>query len=305
MNKERIEVMRGSGNVFRDLNLPNPDLEQLRAILAARIIQVLDRKKLTVRKAHELTGIAAADYSRIRRANIDRFTVDRLMSILNRLAQDVEVSVNVREGAQGAMSENEVADIKRKNIIDMALTFTATMRVFETGSKERIAKKLEEICINLASINSAEEYKDLHREFCQWFVNGIKTAEKTYTKRKTEVKKPKPSGPASYGHAAKILDIVMKVYVYYCDQPTIEVAQRLVKLLNGAVDAKIMDHLLNTKFNTKFNRAPIKTIEQVDSKRYDALQKLVHQDIDESFAGKISPVQYDDVMFWRFNRGAD
>jgi predicted XRE-type DNA-binding protein len=95
MSKEAIEVVRGSGNVFRDLGLPNPDLEQLRSILAARIIKVLDAKKLSVRKAHELTGVAAADFSRIRRANFGRFTVDRLMSILNRLDQRVQVSVEV------------------------------------------------------------------------------------------------------------------------------------------------------------------------------------------------------------------
>ena len=92
---EPIEIVRGSGNVFRDFNDPNPDLEQLRAILAARIIKVLDARKLSVRKAHDLTGVAAADFSRIRRAKFGRFTIDRLMSILNRLDQDVEVSVNV------------------------------------------------------------------------------------------------------------------------------------------------------------------------------------------------------------------
>jgi predicted XRE-type DNA-binding protein len=96
MKKDQIEVSRGSGNVFRDLNMPNPDLEQLRAILAARIIKVLDGKKLTVRQAHELTGIAAADFSRIRQAKIGRFTVDRLMIILDRLGQGVEVSVQIR-----------------------------------------------------------------------------------------------------------------------------------------------------------------------------------------------------------------
>ena len=61
---EPIEIVRGSGNVFRDFNDPNPDLEQLRAILAARIIKVLDARKLSVRKAHDLTGVAPADFSR-------------------------------------------------------------------------------------------------------------------------------------------------------------------------------------------------------------------------------------------------
>ena len=88
---ERLEIVRGSGNIFRDFNDPNPDLEQLRSILAARIIKVLDARKLSVRKAHELTGVAAEDFSRIRRVNFGRFTVDRLMSILNRLDQEVEV----------------------------------------------------------------------------------------------------------------------------------------------------------------------------------------------------------------------
>jgi predicted XRE-type DNA-binding protein len=98
---EAIEIVRGSGNVFRDFNDPNPDLEQLRAILAARIIKVLDARKLSVRKAHDLTGVAAADFSRIRQAKFGRFTIDRLMSILNRLDQEVEVSVNVHPRTAG------------------------------------------------------------------------------------------------------------------------------------------------------------------------------------------------------------
>ena len=95
MTKE-IELVRGSGNVFRDFGRPEADLEQLRSILAARIIRVLDKRGLSVRKAKEITGIAAADFSRIRRANLGRFTVDRLMTILARLDQQVNVHVIVR-----------------------------------------------------------------------------------------------------------------------------------------------------------------------------------------------------------------
>ena len=90
------DIEHGSGNVFRDLGHPNPDLEQLRSLLAAQIIKVLDARALTVRKAAEITGIAAADFSRIRRANLGRFTVDRLMTVLDRLGQGVEVRVAVR-----------------------------------------------------------------------------------------------------------------------------------------------------------------------------------------------------------------
>ncbi|WP_158926495.1 helix-turn-helix domain-containing protein [Acidisphaera sp. S103] len=89
------DMIRGSGNVFRDLGHPDADREQLRALLAARIIGVLDERKLTVRAAQDMTGVAAADFSRIRRANLGRFTIDRLMIILAGLGQEVEVTVDV------------------------------------------------------------------------------------------------------------------------------------------------------------------------------------------------------------------
>src|ERR1019366_8561073 len=105
MSNSDFAIIRGSGNVFRDLGHPDADREQLRALLAARIIGVLDDRKLTVRAAHELTGVAAADFSRIRNANLGRFTIDRLMSILARLGQRVEVTVKVhpRRARKGAM----------------------------------------------------------------------------------------------------------------------------------------------------------------------------------------------------------
>jgi predicted XRE-type DNA-binding protein len=96
MSDDDFDIIRGTGNVFQDFGHPDADREQLRACLAARIIGVLDDRKLTVRVAQELTGVAAADFSRIRRAKLDRFTIDRLMSILARLGQQVEVTVKVR-----------------------------------------------------------------------------------------------------------------------------------------------------------------------------------------------------------------
>jgi predicted XRE-type DNA-binding protein len=98
MKSEKQKVVRGSGNVFRDLGHENADAQQFKAILAAEIIKALDRDGLSVRAAHSRTGIAAADFSRIRNAALKRFTVDRLMSIINRLGSRVEVRVRVRRG---------------------------------------------------------------------------------------------------------------------------------------------------------------------------------------------------------------
>ena len=96
MKSEKLEVVEGSGNVFRDLAHKNADADQFKATLAAEIIKALDREGLSVRGAQGRTGIAAADFSRIRNADLGRFTVDRLMSIINRLGSRVEVKIKVR-----------------------------------------------------------------------------------------------------------------------------------------------------------------------------------------------------------------
>ena len=89
-------MVKGSGNVFRDLGQKYPDVDQFKAILAGEIIKALDREGLSVRGAQSRTGIAAADFSRIRNADLKRFTVDRLMLIINRLGSRVEIKIKVR-----------------------------------------------------------------------------------------------------------------------------------------------------------------------------------------------------------------
>ena len=88
---------RGSGNVYRDFTVPDADVRQLKAILAAAIMKNLDRKGLSIRKAQRLTGVPAADVSRIRNADLEHFTSDRMMMILNKLGSRVEVSESVKE----------------------------------------------------------------------------------------------------------------------------------------------------------------------------------------------------------------
>lgn len=96
MSDDDFELVRGSGNVFRDLGMPNAEIEQLKAILAARIISVLDEEGLSVRRAHERTGFAAADFSRVRNAKLGRFTIDRLLAMLGKLGEEVEVDVTFK-----------------------------------------------------------------------------------------------------------------------------------------------------------------------------------------------------------------
>ena len=98
MTKQRddFELVRGSGNVFRDFGQPDADVQQTKALLAARIIGILDEDALSTRKAEARTGVSHADFTRIRNVQLGRFTIDRLMTVLNKLGQQVEVQVTVQ-----------------------------------------------------------------------------------------------------------------------------------------------------------------------------------------------------------------
>ena len=96
MKNDEMELVRGSGNIFRDFGDPNADLEQARATLAAAIIKTMDAQNLSVRAAEQLTGVAASEFSRIRNVKLDRFTIDRLIIILGKLGRHVEFRIKVR-----------------------------------------------------------------------------------------------------------------------------------------------------------------------------------------------------------------
>ena len=104
MSESDFELVHGSGNVFRDLGDADADLKQAKAILAARIITVLDERGLSVRKAGALTRFAAADFSRIRNADLGRFTMDRLMRMLAALDGDLRVTLHVDTRHEGEVT---------------------------------------------------------------------------------------------------------------------------------------------------------------------------------------------------------
>jgi predicted XRE-type DNA-binding protein len=93
MNNDDMELVRGSGNVYRDFDRPNAGLEQARAIVAAKIIGILDDRKLSTRDAEKQTGVSHSEFSRIRNAQLRRFTLDRMITILGKLDEEVEVNV--------------------------------------------------------------------------------------------------------------------------------------------------------------------------------------------------------------------
>ena len=91
-----FELIRGSGNSYRDFGHPDADVRQAKAILAAQIIGILDDEGLSTRKAQARTGVNQAEFVRIRNAQLRRFTIDRLMTILNKLGFQVDLKITMR-----------------------------------------------------------------------------------------------------------------------------------------------------------------------------------------------------------------
>jgi predicted XRE-type DNA-binding protein len=104
MKKNDLELVRGSGNVYRDFGRPNAGLEQARAVTAAKIIRIIDERKLSTRDAEKLTGVSYSEFSRIRNTQLGRFTLDRMIAILGKLDEDIEVSVSFRARKRRAAS---------------------------------------------------------------------------------------------------------------------------------------------------------------------------------------------------------
>jgi len=96
MSDEPTEIVNGSGNIFRDFGNPDADVRQAKALFGTQIMKILDAEALSTRQAEARTSVSHSEFSRIRQARFSRFTIDRLVGILARLGQEVELSVSVR-----------------------------------------------------------------------------------------------------------------------------------------------------------------------------------------------------------------
>ena len=92
MTKE-IKVQIGSGNVFADLGLPNPEERLVKAELASLISSAIEQKNLTQIEAAELLGIDQPKVSALTRGRLSGFSTARLLRFLNALGNDVEIVV--------------------------------------------------------------------------------------------------------------------------------------------------------------------------------------------------------------------
>jgi predicted XRE-type DNA-binding protein len=96
-DREKVEVI--SGNVFADLGFDDSEERLLKAKLASKIAQLIQKKGWTQAETAERTRLDQPKVSRLLRGQLSGFSADRLFSILNRLGHSVEVRISAKERA--------------------------------------------------------------------------------------------------------------------------------------------------------------------------------------------------------------
>lgn len=87
------ECIRGSGNVFADLGLPNPEERLAKAELLRQITRIIKEKKLSQVQTAERLGLDVPDLSALLDGKLAGFSMARLLGFLMALDYDVEIHI--------------------------------------------------------------------------------------------------------------------------------------------------------------------------------------------------------------------
>lgn len=97
-------VTVGSGNVFADMGLPQPEQELMKARLTLQIYRIIRHRGLTQAEAAKVLGIKQPHVSLLMRNRAGSFSIGRLMEFLTILGQDVRITVRPARREHGQMS---------------------------------------------------------------------------------------------------------------------------------------------------------------------------------------------------------
>lgn len=103
------EITRGSGNVFADLGMPDAEERQTKLRLAYALNAVIDRTRLSQAAAAVRLGLNQPKVSALRNYKLEGFSVERLMTLLTTLDQDVEIVIRKKPRSRAAARISVVA----------------------------------------------------------------------------------------------------------------------------------------------------------------------------------------------------
>lgn len=103
------EITRGSGNVFADLGFADADERQTKLRLAYALNTIMDAQRLTQTAAAAKLGLNQPKVSALRNYKLEGFSVERLMTLLTALDQDVEIVIRKKPRSRAAARISVVA----------------------------------------------------------------------------------------------------------------------------------------------------------------------------------------------------
>ena len=92
-------VIESSGNVFKDLGLPNADVLQAKSDLVHLICSIIEKRRITQSEAAEILKVSQPKVSALLNRRIQGFSIERLTKFLNALNHDVNIVVRPRRSA--------------------------------------------------------------------------------------------------------------------------------------------------------------------------------------------------------------
>ena len=98
---EQIPSEKSSGNVFKDLGLLDAEELFLKAKLGFEVFQIIEKRKLTQTAAAKILGVKQPEISRLKQGKFNHYSVERLMTFLNRLNHDIEICIIPSENREG------------------------------------------------------------------------------------------------------------------------------------------------------------------------------------------------------------
>jgi predicted XRE-type DNA-binding protein len=109
MTNEADAITRGTGNVFADLGYADAEERQTKLRLAHAINGVIGRRRLTQMAAADKLGVSQPKVSALANYKLDGFSVERLMTFLTALDQDVEIVIKRKPRSRAAARISVVA----------------------------------------------------------------------------------------------------------------------------------------------------------------------------------------------------
>jgi len=97
----KIEITKGSENIFADLGLPDADMHLVKAGMVAELYRFANARKLTQTQAGKLMGISQPEVSRLFKGNFREYSIERLIGFLTAFDHDVEIVVRPHKAVVG------------------------------------------------------------------------------------------------------------------------------------------------------------------------------------------------------------